>query len=326
MNIRIRSLFLAATAALALVTPHANAAPFAYTNGDVIVTFYKNGNTSDLEVNLGSITAFLAASPGSTTTFTTVSASALQTFVEPTLDGIAFSAIACTRAGDNSTTISTANTVWATSPRAANNVQTTPWVRFSSSVLGNSAAVVATVGNSAVSYSGNSLGGIVGPNNETNLVVIPQGNLQSYVFNAGSVGTLKGTFQGDIEQLTPTGFAAGGVAVRSDLYQIVPGSGNATYLGYFQLAPSGVFTFTAAGGSTPPNPVTLAISRSGGMSSIQFVSQSGYQYTLRYTNSTGLSASIGSWPAAAPVSGTGSTVTITDTTADPIRYYVVGAQ
>ena len=141
-----------------------------------------------------------------------------------------------------------------------------------------------------------------------------------------SSGILNNTFQGDIEQLTPTGFVAGGVAVRSDLYQIVPGSGNATYLGYFQLTSSGVFTFTAAGTAPAPNPVTLAISRTGTMSSIQFNSQAGYQYTLRYTNSTGLRSSIGTWPAAAPVSGTGSTVTISDTTTDPIRFYVVGAQ
>jgi hypothetical protein len=77
---------------------------------------------------------------------------------------------------------------------------------------------------------------------------------QSYSLNIGANGDFAGTFQGNIENTTPAGFLTNGAPVRSDFYQLKPGSGSGTYLGYFQLGNNGSMTFT-----TVPEPATWAM-------------------------------------------------------------------
>jgi hypothetical protein len=83
-------------------------------------------------------------------------------------------------------------------------------------------------------------------------------------------------------------------------------------------------TFTRAI-AAPPAPV-ISITRSGTTSIIAFSSTSGATYTLYYTNSTGLQAPASSWPSSpSTIAGDGSSKSFTNTSADPNRFYRVGA-
>jgi len=310
-------------AAVALSQSAVEAAPFLYRNGDVVIGFRKSGATYDLEINLGSVTNFINAPAGSTITNTNVTASILKQLFGTNVDNVEFGAIACARIGDASTNIAPASTVWATSPRANSMVRSDPWLRFSASVLGNAAAKVESIGNNATNYSAIDLGGTASATNTASLVVVADSSPESYntFMGAGNIG---GTFQGLVEQLTPASFSSGSVAVRSDFYDIRPGSGNATYLGYFQLTPAGVFTFNAAGGFDP-NPITMAVGRTNTVNTILFNTDSGYHYTLYYTNSPGLTATISQWGSLTPVVGTGSPMSINDDSAGATnRVYIIG--
>jgi len=123
--------------------------------------------------------------------------------------------------------------------------------------------------------------------------------------------------------------------VVSDLYQSVPtGStdpnsgkttGAAYYVGYFTLNPDGTMTFTRASAASPTQPV-LTISRAGTTSTISLATANGTTYTLFYTNSSGLTQPVSTWPSSpTTLSGDGTTKSFSDTTSDPDRVYRVGA-
>ena len=139
-------------------------------------------------------------------------------------------------------------------------------------------------------------------------------------------------FNFNIEQITPNPFSA---SVRSDLYESAPAalclrpptpyvdpvsgsSSSVYYVGYFDLSPAGVLTFTRdAGGSPPPPAPVLSFSRNGNVNTISFGTTNGATYTLLYTNLAGLTSARGNWPALGnPVIGTGGAMNFTDTTTD----------
>src|SRR5262249_55377536 len=150
----------------------------------------------------------------------------------------------------------------------------------------------------------------------------------SYGFVMGAGGNYGGTFQGNVENITPESpfFTS---AVRSDLYEIRPGSGPSHYLGYFQLNPEGTMSFTAAGGTTTPPPRPVAsIARNGNVNVISFTTTNGASYQLLYTNGVGLASSVATWAKKADVViGDGSTRSIQDDPApDTDRFYVIQAK
>ena len=187
---------------------------------------------------------------------------------------------------------------------------------------------MASIGSNARTFSG---GFAPDPTNNTPTAVrIPAGNGQDYGTFIGAAGDYAGTFQGNVENTTPSTFATGSVGSRSDLYELRPSSsgGTGTYLGYFELRPNGTAVFVRASSNTqpPPQPTVVAIGRTNNTSTIYFTTTNGASYNLRFTNSTGLQSPVSSWPAAPNVTtGDGTVKSVTDTTAEADRYYRIEA-
>ena len=85
------------------------------------------------------------------------------------------------------------------------------------------------------------------------MLIIPNTDASSYTTKAGTLGDLgSGTFsQGPIENVGAT---------RSDFYEIQPGTGDATFVGYFDLFSNGAMSFTAA-----PEPGSWVLLAAGGL-------------------------------------------------------------
>lgn len=116
-----------------------------------------------------------------------------------------------------------------------------------------------------------------------------------------------------------TGLAA------NKFYRTLSGGTAPVQLGSFSLAANGVVTFTAF--SSAPSAPTLTITRSGDDNLISFLSANSGTYTLCFTNSTGLTAPVITWPTQlGTITGNGSTKTFTNTTTDADRFYRVKAQ
>lgn len=99
-----------------------------------------------------------------------------------------------------------------------------------------------------------------------------------------------------------------------------------TVLGTFSLGANGVVTFNAASASAPPAPHIVRITRAGGTSTVFFTTTNGtFTYTLYYTNTLSNAGSVSNWPASpTTLVGDGNTNSLTDTTADALRFYRVG--
>jgi hypothetical protein len=85
-------------------------------------------------------------------------------------------------------------------------------------------------------------------------------------------------------------------------------------------------TFATSGGGAVVAPVITAFVRSNGVSYVSFSTGNSGTYTLRGTNSAGLGAVRTNWPAIASVAGNGLTNTLSDTTANPAKFYLITAQ
>jgi hypothetical protein len=113
--------------------------------------------------------------------------------------------------------------------------------------------------------------------------------------------------------------------VCASFFRVVSPSLPPVLLGEFCLAANGVLTFTAAS-SAPPAPA-LSISRDGSVSMISFLGSNTVTYTLAYTNSSGLTAPVSTWPTKpGAILGNSSTTNFTDTTTASDRFYRVRAQ
>jgi hypothetical protein len=165
-----------------------------------------------------------------------------------------------------------------------------------------------------------------GPDNTEVGVVIPTGNSLSYGVVIGS-GNFGGSFQGNAEQTTPANFASASDGVRSDFYELRPGSGPGTYLGYFELRPDGELSLVPAG-SIPsvPRPTITGFARSGGTNFFTFDTTSNVTYSVLFTNTAGLGAALTNWPAATPaIPGTGQAVIFSEPVSEADRFYVIRA-
>jgi len=163
-------------------------------------------------------------------------------------------------------------------------------------------------------------------------------NLTSFMggVSDSSDSTLRDTWtQNNLENSTPGGFSG---CVISDFYEVFPiteshnipvtdphtglTSGPAYYVGYFQLCPDGGLTFVRASETPPPE---LMIGSVGANTTISFPSTSGAVYTLYYTNASGLSSPVTTWPSLpGTITGDGSVKSFSDSSADSERFYRVG--
>jgi len=224
MKFSTKLLQASALAAAAFLTQASHAA-FTYNPQDILLGF-RNAGANDFVVDIGAASLYYHAAAGSTFTVSGFTGSQLTTAMGG-LDGLSFSTFGDVRTtGDAS---HPQNTLWLT--RAWNDAVThsDPWNRGSQFQQANPAGKSDGIANGALTYSG---GAPSDPNNNTaTAVLIPKtwnsGGI-SYSIGVGSGGNLANTFQGSIENTTGTGFAAGGIPLRSDLYELNPGSGPGT--------------------------------------------------------------------------------------------------
>ena len=255
MKSQIRSvLFLAA--ALFLGQPALPGGVFTYNNGDVLLVFRQPGQPN-LEVNIGPVSEFIDASPGSQIVITNFSSAQLQAAYS-SLSALNWAVISTIRGA--SVYSLPVNTLFLTNPRTSAATQTTPYNEqstFQQASVGSVIATIAGFGSTegAVVWSSGTPANAI--SNTPDVVIIPESDPSSYTTIAGDAGDLAGNFnQGDIENLTPSPFSSG--STRSDLYELEPGSSPGTYLGYFEFDPDGTVSYTAAGGSSVPG-LTVSI-------------------------------------------------------------------
>ena len=301
-------------------------AGFQYNPRDLVFGFrVDGGGTSEVTVNAGPVSTFYSLPAGQTIPVANIIPSFL-TGAFGDLNNLDWSAAACVRTnGDPNYPI---QTVWVTQPRTDLNTQTTPWGCRSTLNQANPASMIESIGGNAsqgaVGY-GNQVP--TGPTNTATAIVIPGGQQPyAYSYFVGN-GNYKNKFQGIVEASTSPTFTTDGQPVRSDLYELKPGSGDGTYLGYFELSTTGVMTYTS-GPSTAsvPRPSITGITRTNTTTTVSFTTVNGAQYSLRYTNNAGLTAPVSTWPVAgSPVAGNGSPQSINDVTGDANRFYSISA-
>ena len=132
--------------------------------------------------------------------------------------------------------------------------------------------------------------------------------------------------------VAPSGFADSAKVIRADFYEVRPSSlanDPSTYLGYFELAPSGVLSFIAAGGNVlpPTAPIIKSISRSGSKTSVIVSSENGVRYSLARSGPVGNWSPVAKWVSlGGETSGNGGDLTLTDDSSLDSALYVVRAQ
>jgi hypothetical protein len=127
-----------------------------------------------------------------------------------------------------------------------------------------------------------------------------------------------------VENTTPADFDSAGSPSRSDLYELQPGSGPGTYLGYFELGPDGAMTFNGPA-LTFPTPNLSASTNSAGSISISFQTTANGIYTLYFTNASGLSAPVATWPTVGTnITGDGTVQSFQQAISGPGTFYSVG--
>jgi hypothetical protein len=319
-HVTLKSAFLTA-AVVAALPAHAG---FQYNPRDLVIGFrVDGGGTSELTVNAGPASAFYTLASGSTITISSVNATLLNGIFGD-MNNLVWSAAADVRTnGDASYPL---DTLWLTAPRTDLATQSTPWNRRSLYAQATTGAKIDGIANGGVTYGGEV------PTSSTNtssLVVLPAGNTYAYSTFITASGNYGGTFPGSVESYTGPTFTTDGLSVRADLYQLLPGTGAGTYLGYFELKPTGVLTYTSGssgGGGGVPRPTITGVTRTNTTTTVSFSTTAGGTYSLHYTNGAGLLAPISQWPVAGlPVSGDGTTKSISDTSTDDQRFYGVSA-
>ena len=212
-----------------------------------------------------------------------------------------------------------------TRARADLATQTTAWDRRSTAGQGNTAAKISGIGDYAVAY-GNSLP--TGANNTSTGIITPAAPSQfAYGSYVGASGDFLGTFPGSVEAITASDFTTAGQSIRADFYQLLPGTGPGTYLGYFEFKTDGTMTYTAASPDVVviPAPSIVSIDRTGTTNTITFTTVIGGNYTLRYSDD--INTAVSGWtPLGSAIPGDGSNKSVSDITAGDHRFYVISAQ
>jgi hypothetical protein len=247
-----RNSFILRTSALTpfvLWTASAFAGPFVYNSRDLLLGFRNSSAATDFVVDVGPASMYY----GGSGTFTIGSFTGAQlNSVFGSMNSLSFSVFGDVRSsGDASYPL---NTLWVTSPRVDPNTQNNPWNRQSQFSQGNTGSKIDGIASGALAYSGTIP---ADSNNTSSTVNVPRtwnaGGV-SYTLGIGASGNFANAFQGGVENTTAADFATSGGVVRSDLYELKPGTGQGSYLGYFELSNSGTMTFTVV-----PEPETWTL-------------------------------------------------------------------
>lgn len=326
MNIFSTSKKICAGAALALACA-ANAQTFSYNNGDLLVGFRLTaGGNNDLVVKAGTAASFTNMTPGSTISIANLNGTLLKNAFGTT-NNLSWSAFGCFDASYPD--VAQQNTLFMTSARTDNSIQSSPWPRYKASFYANTVSKIEGAGTGAY-YIGSGLPSAVNINQPNYLIESESWNVApnfSYNSMVGVAGNWDGF--GITEQATSSTFTSDGVPVRADLYWIVPGGTfvshpPSSYLGYFELSTSGALTFTAAAVGSVTTPVITGITRVGNLSTVNFTTGASGTYTLLASST--LTAPKASWTVLGSVSGNGAVNSLTETTTATPRFYLISAQ
>ena len=291
-----------------------------YAVGDVLVCFREGLN--DMVVDAGPISALTNAAKNQTITITQYTGTQLAAVGTNSVNWSAFA------------WLTNDNTLFITKPRPSTslNSQTTPWLDESPSSQPAIAGRMASVPPGALDqlnyniYPVSSSTTVVEQDNSdgSDNNNYPDGN-SYHVALAGAYGSdWDGYFQGNPENTTTNNFITSGQVVRSDFYQLTPTSGHASgkYLGYFEFSTNGTMTYVAYPTGIP---VINSFSRAGTTTTIVYATGTYGTYTLLGTNN--LTAPVATWPAISTLNtGDTSLHSITDTTTDNVRFYIITAQ
>ena len=325
MNLFYSSKKVCAGALLALACT-ANAQTFSYNNGDLLVGFRLTaGGVNDLIVKAGTAASFTNLAPGTTLTIANFSGTLLKNAFGTT-NNLSFSAFGCF--DPSYPDAAQQNTLFMTRPRPDNNTQSSPWPRYKNGNQGVTRSKVDGAGFGG-NYIGSSLPSSVN-NNQPNYLIESESLNVAPTYSYNSMLGVSGNWFGFgiSEQTTPANFTTSGTPVRADLYWIVPYESNithpaSTYLGYLELNPNGILTFNVpVGGVTTP--VINSITRSSGVTTVNFTTGSSGTYTLRASSS--LTTPKASWSTLGSVSGNSAVQSLTETTAVSPRFYMISAQ
>ncbi len=290
--------------------------------GDVLLCL-RNGQTKDLVVDLGQYTPLASGTPNQRIPLTRLSASQI-TFAFGDAGSLNWSALGWL--GDNTLLVTRKRTdlgKQSLTPSSANNALQAAAAQSMSAVP--TGANYQFVSGPYVANSTSS--SVVEPESAANYPAQQGKSYKNALFGSGSFPNFGGTLpSGDPEVATAADFATAGTVVRSDFYQIPPGSGTAgvTYLGYFEMAANGTLTFVAKPSAIP---AIKSISRTGNDSVISYTAGLYGTYTLRGINSLTSGVAMTNWPALTTLtSGDTAVHSVTNTTTDNIRFYTITAQ
>ena len=319
----IRSL-AAVVGGFALFTGTLRAAPFLYSPGDLVLAVRQSGNAYDYVVNLGKATNYNNLPSDTTIAVGNFSVAQLNAAF-PGLNELKWSVAAANRPPQDSNY--PIQTLWVTGPRLDASVQSPVWLRKGQFTQATAGAQIDAIGNNAASSSSSQA---AGPTNTVTGVVIPVSTDYTLGPAVGDSGNYVGTFQGNVETLTPADFDGDpGNVSRADLYELQPATSTlglpGRYLGYFELKPDGSLTFNTSA-PLPPRPTITNITRTGDVTTVSFTTVSGATYRLRSANAAGLTTGVSTWTTGASISGTGSVLSLSDTNTADIRFFAVDAQ
>jgi hypothetical protein len=310
-------------------------AQFVDTNRDLILTFRQTGfdqsgitSGYDLEVDIGQASKYYGATWGSSIPITAYATSQLNTLFSSDLNDLSWSVGSCVDSyGDTGDPSIPDATLWVTAPRINPNVPPAAWLCKDwysqtatcspiESIMDNDntyASLLVLTGSSAIV-------------NTTTALDIPANTTYAPDAQLSAVGNYAGTFQGDVENTTPTNFTTAGLPSRSDFYELQPSAGlhggPGAYLGYFEFDANGSMTFYAQ--YTQP---TLTISTDGVNVYVSFPTTPGGIYTLYYTGAAGLATPVSTWSkAVTTITGNGSTQTFQQPISGAGTFYSVGVQ
>jgi hypothetical protein len=305
----MKKILLPAIALLALLAaPLARA--WSYNDGDLLLIFRNPIGTYDVEYDLGSVSNLLGQTNGWSTTLTGWNSSAVTGVFGSNLSGIDVVLLSVT-------SLTNANpTAW-----ISGSEPITTAYNVSSSVWQNLHGVISGVGNKPVTPFYVAPAAVT----PTNAYVIQPGGSQSgasydYIVSGGTfanIPTLGGHTPFTVQQTIPGSLDFWAIQPTS----VYPNPPPDQLIGTFTITSSGVLTFVAG-----PRPSTItSISRSGNVSSIQFTTTVGNQYSVAYTNQLGGSAA---WPVDAnTLIGDGNIDTINHTnTGAGVEFYQINTQ
>jgi hypothetical protein len=304
MNLKLHRLagtLLAIAGACSLLeSAQAGSSTFTDTNRDLMLVFRKTGfdGSQDVgqyvyEIDIGQASIYYGATRGSSIPITAYTASQLTNLFD-NLNDFSWSVSSCVpNYGDSGDPSKPIATLWVTDPRPVPTISPSPWVRESVYTQGGAAAEIESILSGATTYAASATNSTY---NTSTARAIPYGNGNNANGYLTGVGNFDGNFQGNVENTTPPTFTTAGSPSASDFYELQPGSGTGTYLGYFQLATNGTMTFYALPLALPPPNLSLVLSNPGTIN-ISFLSTSNGTYTLHYTNSVGLASGVSTWPA-----------------------------